>query len=311
VDRRLIAIVGPTGAGKSALALELAGTFKGEIVNCDSLQVYRGFDIGSAKTAAGARLGIPHHLLDILSPAEEFSAGEYARAAKAALEEISGQGHLALLVGGSGFYLRAVLEGLPELPMRDDAIRARLARRERKRPGSLHKLLERLEPNAAGRIHANDVRKLIRALEIRILTQRTVPAVESGQPLQGYRILKIGLDPDRAALYARLDERVRAMFAGGLVEEVRKLLSEGARGSEKPFESLGYKQALRYLRGEETREGAIASTQMETRQYAKRQWTWFRRDKEIHWLRGFGDDSEIRRQALDLTQKFYKNSGAP
>jgi tRNA dimethylallyltransferase len=311
VERRLIAIVGPTGAGKSVLALDLAETFNGEIVNCDSLQLYRGFDIGSAKTLPSERRGIPHHLFDRLNPAQEFSAGEYARAARAALQEISVKGHLPLVVGGSGFYLRALLEGLPELPMRDDTLRARLEQRERKRPGSLHKLLARLEPNAARRIHAKDLQKLIRALEIRILTRRAVPPSDFARPLQGYRTLKIGLDPDRAALYARLDERVQAMFAGGLVEEVRGLLSEGASGHEKPFESLGYKQALRYIRAEETLEEAMASTQLETRQYAKRQWTWFRRDKQIHWLRGFGDDSAVRQQARDMTQEFYKYSDAP
>jgi len=311
VDRRLIAIVGPTGAGKSALALDLAETFQGEIVNCDSLQLYRGFDIGSAKTPPPERRGIPHHLLDVLNPAQEFSAGEYARTARAALEEISARGRLPLLVGGSGFYLRALLEGLPELPMRDDALRAKLVQRERKRPGSLHKLLTRLEPNAARRIHANDTQKLIRALEVRILTRRSLPGAESAQPLRGYTVLKIGLNPDRASLYARLDERVQAMFTGGLVEEVRGLLSRGASGREKPFEALGYKQALRYIRGERTLVEAIAFTQLETRQYAKRQWTWFRRDKEIRWLHGLGDDTAICEQAREITRKNLQNSSTP
>jgi tRNA dimethylallyltransferase len=311
VDCRLIAIVGPTGAGKSALALDLAETFQGEIVNCDSLQLYRGFDIGSAKTPPAERRGIPHHLLDVLNPAQEFSAGEYARSARTALEKISARGRLPLLVGGSGFYLRALLEGLPELPMRDDALRAKLVQRERKRPGSLHKLLTRLEPNAARRIHANDTQKLIRALEVRILTRSSLPGAESALPLQDYTVLKVGLDPDRASLYARLDERVHAMFTSGLVEEVRGLLSRGASGREKPFEALGYKQALRYIRGEGTLEEAITVTQLETRQYAKRQWTWFRRDKEIHWLRGFGDDTAICEQAREITRKNLQNSSAP
>jgi tRNA dimethylallyltransferase len=175
----------------------------------------------------------------------------------------------------------------------------------------LHQLLRRLEPGAARRIHANDTQKLIRALEVRILTRRSLPGARSAQPLQGYSVLKIGLNPDRASLYARLDERVEAMFTSGLVDEVRGLLSRGASGREKPFESLGYKQALRYIRGLESFEQAIASTELETRQYAKRQWTWFRRDKEIRWLPGFGDDPPVRRQAREMTQKFYKNYFAP
>jgi tRNA dimethylallyltransferase len=308
LDRRLIAVVGPTGAGKSALALDIAETFQGEIVNCDSLQLYRGFDIGSAKVPLSERRGIPHHLLDILSPPQEFSAGEYLRSARDTVAEISTRGRLPVIAGGSGFYLRALLEGLPPMPMRDLALRARLALRERRRPGSLHRLLARLEPNAARRVHSNDVQKLTRALEVRILTRESIPSSHSAEPLPEFRALKIGLDPDRASLYSRLDERVQRMFEVGLVDEVMRLLAEGATGAEKPFESLGYKQALRFVRGETTLEQALASTQLETRQYAKRQWTWFRRDPQVHWLRGFGDDASVRAQAFEIVQRFYKNS---
>jgi tRNA dimethylallyltransferase len=308
LDRRLIAVVGPTGAGKSALALDIAETFQGEIVNCDSLQLYRGFDIGAAKTPWSERRGIPHHLLDILSPAQTFSAGEYLRSARAAVAEISTRGRLPVVAGGSGFYLRALLEGLPPMPMRDAALRARLALRERRRPGSLHRLLARLEPNAARRVHSNDVQKLTRALEVRILTRKSIPSSGFAESLQKFRTLKIGLDPDRASLYSRLDERVQRMFEAGLVEEVTRLLAEGATGAEKPFESLGYKQALRLVRSETALEQAIASTQLETRRYAKRQWTWFRRDSQVHWLRGFGDDVYVRAQAFEIVQRFYKNS---
>jgi tRNA dimethylallyltransferase len=298
VDLPLIVIVGPTGAGKSALALELAGACHGEIVNCDSLQLYRGFDIGTAKTPASQRRGIPHHLFDVLDPDQGYSAGEYARLARKAVAAISARGHLPFVVGGTGFYLRALLDGLPALPSRSETVRARLTARERRRPGSLHRLLSRLEPQAAARIHPRDVQKLIRALEIRLLTRGRLPPPESAEPLRGYRVLKLGLDPDRAQLFARLDERVRTMFDLGLVEEVRALLARGATGREKPFESLGYKQALQYLRGHLTREQAIVSTQTETRQYAKRQWTWFRRDRQVHWLAGFGDCAEVIESAL-------------
>ncbi len=201
-----------------------------------------------------------------------------------------GAGRLPIVVGGTGFYLRALLEGLPVLPGRDERLRERLLDRERLRPGSLHRLLTRLEPGAAARIHANDVQKTMRALEVRLLTQQALPPPAEAHALEGYAVIKLGLDPDRAALQQRLEARTRAMFEHGLLEEVQGLLAAGATGNEKPFEALGYKQALLHLRGALTLEQAIESTIVETRQYAKRQRTWFRRDPEIRWLRGFGDD---------------------
>lgn len=293
----LAVVVGPTGSGKSALALCLAKQFGGEIVNCDSLQLYRGFDIGTAKTLPGERRGIPHHLFDVLTPQESYSAGEYAREARNVIAEIAGRGRLPIVVGGTGFYLRALLEGLPVLPGRDERLRESLQKRERLRPGSLHRFLTRLEPGAAARIHANDVQKTMRALEVRLLTQQALPPPAEAQALEGYAVIKLGLDPDRAALQQRLETRTRAMFAHGLLEEVRGLLAEEATGNEKPFEALGYKQALLHLGGVLTLEQAIESTIIETRQYAKRQRTWFRRDPEIRWFTGFGDDAEILAQA--------------
>jgi tRNA dimethylallyltransferase len=293
----LATIVGPTGSGKSALALCLAQQFGGEIVNCDSLQLYRGFDIGTAKTPPGQRRGIPHHLFDVLTAQESYSAGEYAREARKVVAEIAGRGRLPIVVGGTGFYLRALLEGLPVLPGRDERLRERLLQREQLRPGSLHRLLTRLEPGAAGRIHANDVQKTMRALEVRLLTQQALPPPAEAPALEGYAVIKLGLDPDRAALQQRLEARTRAMFQHGLLEEVRSLLAAGATGNEKPFEALGYKQALLHLRGGLTLEQAVESTIVETRQYAKRQRTWFHRDPEIHRLAGFGDAPEIIAQA--------------
>ena len=293
----LATVVGPTGSGKSALALCLAQRFRGEIVNCDSLQLYRGFDIGTAKTPPGDRRGIPHHLFDVLTPQESYSAGEYAREARKVIAEIAGRGQLPIVVGGTGFYLRALLEGLPVLPGRDERLRERLVDRERLRPGSLHRLLTRLEPGAAARIHANDVQKTTRALEVRLLTQQALPPPAEAPALEGYAVIKLGLDPDRATLQERLEARTRAMFQTGLIEEVQGLLAAGATGNEKPFEALGYKQALLHLRGALTLEQAVESTIVETRQYAKRQRTWFRRDPEIRWLQGFGDDAEILAQA--------------
>ena len=300
MDRLLIVVVGPTGAGKSSLAIRLAEIFSGELVNCDSLQFYRGFDIGTAKTPPAARRGIPHHLFDVLGPKTGYSAGDYARQAREVIAGISDRGHVPIVVGGTGFYLRALLHGLPGLPGRDETLRADLARREQIRPGALHRLLRRMEPAAAARIHSNDIQKLTRALEVRILTRAAMPTPESGEPLRGYRVVQIGLDPDRAELYQRLEARVVTMFCSGLLEEVRALLDGGLTGKEKPFESLGYKQALQHLRGELTLDQAIESTQIETRQYAKRQWTWFRRDKSVQWLPCFGEDPKAAEKSKDL-----------
>jgi tRNA dimethylallyltransferase len=308
VDHLLIVIVGPTGSGKSTLALDIAETFRGEIVNCDSMQVYRGFDVGTAKTPLQERRGIPHHLFDIVGPSRKYSAGEYSTAAREVLDEISTRGKLPVVVGGTGFYLRALVEGLPKLPKRDAQLREKLMSREQRRPGSLHRLLTRLDPTSARRIHSNDIQKTIRAVEVRMLTRSQMPGSASAEPLRDYRVLKLGLDPDRALLHERINTRVTSMFFSGLLEEVRELLSGGATGDEKPFESLGYKQALEHIRGQATLAQAIASTQLETRQYAKRQWTWFRRDPQVLWLKGFGDDPSVREESLHALQSFYKNS---
>ena len=296
----MVIVAGPTGSGKSHLALHLAGQFSGEIVNGDSLQVYRGFDIGTAKTPLAERGNIPHHLFDVLPVQEGYSAGEYAAAARAIVADIAARGRLPIVTGGTGFYLRALLDGLPALPERDENLRERLMARQHARPGSLHRILRRLDPAAAGRIHVQDVQKTLRALEIRLLTRKPLPARSQAGKLEGYTVLKLGLDPDRTELRARIEERTRAMFEKGLIEEVQGLLAAGATGEEKPFESLGYKQTLRYLRGEISREDAISSTTIETRQYAKRQLTWFRRDPEMHWLQGLGDDEKVIAEAAGL-----------
>jgi tRNA dimethylallyltransferase len=300
----LVSIVGPTGSGKSQLALRVAENFAGEVVNCDSLQLYRGLDVGTAKIPPAERRGIPHHMLDVLSPREGYSAGEYARYGRRILREISSRSHLPVIAGGTGFYLNALLNGLPELPERDAALRGQLTEREARRPGTLHRLLHRLEPAAAARVHARDVQKTMRALEVRLLTRESLPPPESAEPLRGYRTLKIGLNPPRAALHELLDARVREMFRTGLIGEVEKLLASGCTGDEKPFESLGYKQTIQYLRGDIGLDQAIASTQLETRQYAKRQWTWFRRDAEIVWLAGFGGSPEVIEECLRLVREF-------
>lgn len=304
--RALIAVVGPTGSGKSALAIALCQRLGGEVVNCDSVQLYRYFDIGAAKLPPHERGGVVHHLLDALEPDEVFTAGEYARRARLLLEDICARGRLPVVVGGTGFYLRALLDGLFTGPQRDDAVRARLAAREQRRPGSLHRLLRRMDPASARSIHARDLPKLIRALEVRLVSGKPLSAwfADGRDALTGFRRLKLGLAPPREELYERLNRRVEQMFAGGLREEVEAILARGVPESAKPFESLGYRQALQVRRGELTVRQAIFYTQRDTRHYAKRQWTWFRRDPEVRWLRGFGDDPEVLRQALQEAAVF-------
>src|ERR1039457_913038 len=298
----LVAVAGPTGSGKSNLALAIAHRFDGEIVNCDSLQVYRHFNIGTAKLPPSQWCGIPHHLIDILNPDQLFTAGEYARLARETIQAISQRGRLPILAGGTGFYLRALLDGLFEGPSRDQLLRDRLSRREARRAGALHRLLTRFDRATARKIHPHDVPKVTRALEVCLLTGRPVSELfrEGRDALSGYRTLKLGLLPDRDALYTRVDERCAAMFANGLVEEVRHILDLGYPPESKPFESVGYKQALQFVRGESNLRDAIFYAQRNTRQYAKRQLTWFRREAGMVWLKGFADTPGIREQALEF-----------
>ena len=301
-------ILGPTGSGKSELSLFIAVAIGGEIVSFDSVQIYRGFDIGAAKLSLDERRGVPHHLIDMAEPTELFSAGDYARAAEAAVREISARGRIAVLVGGTGFYLRGLLEGLSPGPVRDGTLRARLLEREQERPGSMHRILARLDPVSGGRIHPNDKNKTLRALEIRLLEGAPLASMfQRGRAaLTGYAPVKIGLDPPRELLYERLNERARKMFEqGSLPQEVRRLLSRGVPPDAKPFESLGYKQALQMLQGRIGAAQALESTQLETRRYAKRQLTWFRKEYGVHWMAGFGDDPQVQIQALAI----LRNSG--
>jgi len=305
----VIAIAGPTGAGKSELALRVAEEFGGEVVNCDSLQIYRYFDIGTAKLTPDEMRGVPHHLIDILDPDQVFTAGEYARLGRAAMAAISSRGKLPVVAGGTGFYLRALFEGLFRGPARDEALRGRLAARERRRSGSLHRLLRRFDPAAAARIHPNDVPKVMRAVEVCLIASRPVTEMlsEGRDQLEGFRTLKMGLAPDRDELYRRLDERCRRMFESGLVEEVRGILDRGFPMEAKPFESHGYRQAVQMLRGELNAKEALFYAQRNTRNYAKRQMTWFRKEPEMEWLKGFGDESHIQERALARVREFLTN----
>jgi len=311
----LLAIVGPTAAGKSALALALAERWNGEIVNYDSVQLYRGFDIGAGKVPPSERRGVPHHLLDVAEPDQVFTAGDYRREALRALESIRERRRLPVLAGGTGLYLRALLLGLFEGPRRSESLRARLkamAERHRRRidrscRGSeggqnggefLHRLLRRLDPAAAARIHARDQQKILRAIEVCLLARQPMYGMlERGRTgLHGFNVIKIGLSPDRARLRERIDRRVERMFAAGLLDEARRAIELPDGPRLKPLEALGYRQACAVLRGEITREDAVRETQAATRQYAKRQITWFRRETGVTWFAGFGDDPDIQRQ---------------
>jgi tRNA dimethylallyltransferase len=298
-------VLGPTGSGKSELAIQIALALGGEIVNCDSLQIYRRFDIGTAKVPEAARRGVPHHLIDLIDPGQLFTAGDYARQARAVLPDIVARGRVPIVVGGTGFYLRALLDGLSHGPIRNPALRQRLERREQKRPLSLYRILSRLDPTAASRIHANDTKKIIRALEVRLLEGRPITELfaQGRDPLTGFHPIKLGLNPPRALLNQRLDARTVCMFESGLIEEVRTLLASGVSRDAKPFESLGYKQAFQVLEGRLTLEQAIQSTQLETRRYAKRQATWFRKEPHVEWLDGFGDHREVQAQALAMVKE--------
>ena len=300
----LVVILGPTGSGKTSLSIALGTQFDGEIVSCDSVAVYRGLEIGSAKPLAEQRALVPHHLLDVVAPDAFYTAGDYAREARTAIADITGRGKLPIVTGGTGLYLRALLHALFAGPQRSAALRERLLRRaETRGPAGLHRILRRLDPASAARIHANDVAKVIRAIEVTVAGSRPMSEAwkEGQEALSGYRILRIGLDPERAALYERINARAQAMFAEGLLEETRDLIAR--YGRQPALASLGYRQAALYLEGELTLEQAIAGASQGHRNYAKRQLTWFRREPEVCWLHGFGGEVDVRAEAERLVAR--------
>jgi tRNA dimethylallyltransferase len=285
--------------------MALAERFKGEIVSCDSVAVYRGMELGTAKPSAAERARVPHHLIDVADPDEPFTAGDYSRASRVALKEISARGCLPIVTGGTGLYLRALTEGLFNGPERQEALRERL-RQSKARHGAswLHRLLARLDAPSAGRIHANDTAKLIRAIEVCVAGRRPLSQVLARHPLTGFRLLRVGLNPARKELYERLNERCAAMFAAGLVEETRVLLKRF--GHVKALDSLGYRQSLAVQAGTLSVEAAIKEAQQGHRNYAKRQMTWFRREPDVRWIEGFGDKPETLRAAAALVGKAFE-----
>jgi tRNA dimethylallyltransferase len=309
----LVVLLGPTASGKTALSLQLAEQLGGEIVNCDSVAVYREFEIGTAKPSPQDRARIPHHLIDVANPTEQVTAGDYARLARQAIHEISLRGRLPIIVGGSGLYLRALLEGLFAGPPRSEELRTRLRERVVERGAEhLHKILLRLDSAAAKAIHANDVPKVIRAIEVSLNAHTPMTQLwkEGREPLRGFRILRVGLNPNRDALYRRINARAREMFSTGLVKET-KMLAERYGETARPLTSLGYKQALQYLRGELSLEDAITAAQQGHRNYAKRQMTWFRREPDVHWIENFGDDPTAQKEILEwISTQSSVNSNA-
>jgi tRNA dimethylallyltransferase len=295
----LTVVLGPTASGKTALSLALAERFHGEIVNCDSVAMYRECDLGTAKPTASERARAPHHLVDWVAPTSHITAGDYARQARQVLDEIKTRGGLPILVGGTGLYLRALLEGLFPGPQRSEELRERLRERADARGSNyLHRILYRLDRAAAEKIHANDVPKLIRAIEVCLASREKMTELwqRGREPLRSFRILRLGLDPDRQALYDRINRRAQEMFEAGLVQETRRLVEKYGETAG-PLSSLGYKQAVQFIRGDLTREQALQAAQQAHRNYAKRQMTWFRREPEVHWLRGFGDEGQIQETA--------------
>ena len=309
VDPLLIILAGPTASGKTSLSLHLAERLNGEIISCDSVAVYRDMEIGTAKPDKADRERIAHHLIDVVDPTEHYTAGDYSRTGRAALGEIVERGRTPIVTGGTGLYLRALIDGLFVGPQRSESLRERLKLSDKKHGrGWLYKILMRLDPKSAERIHPNDKPKLIRALEVCIAARQPMShAWEQGrEALKGFRILRIGLEPDRDYLYQRINKRAAAMFQNGLVEETRMLLEK--YGDQQPFDSLGYKQARALLRGDYRELDAISLAQQGHRNYAKRQLTWFRRETETYWLHGFGDEARIQNKAIDLIDERLSES---
>jgi tRNA dimethylallyltransferase len=313
----LVVVLGSTASGKTALSLAIARRFHGEIVNCDSVAMYREFEIGTARPTAAERAEVPHHLVDCVDPLADVSAGEYARLGRQVLGEIKKRGRLPIVSGGTGLYLRALIEGLFPGPQRSEKLRDRLrGRAEKYGAEHLHRILRRLDASAARRIHPHDVPKVIRAIEVclasrppfRRTSRRTITELwqQGREPLRGFRILRLGLNPEREALYARINQRAANMFDQGrpdrgLIAETERLLQKYG-DQARPLASLGYKQAVQFLRRELDRKSALTAAQQAHRNYAKRQITWFRREPDVHWLAGFGDDPAIQAEGIAMTE---------
>ncbi len=301
-SRPVIAIVGPTASGKSELGIEVALRFGGEIINCDSVQVYRGIEIATAKVPLSERRGIPHHLIDFVPPEINYTAGEWAREAVEKIEEIEARGHMAMLVGGTGFYLRALRHPFFLSPKTDEGLRRRLTEiRERRGAEYLHKMLRRLDPQSALKLFERDWPRVQRALEVRLQTgeRMSEQMPERAKPPEcAARIHVFVLRPPRAELYKRINERTEAHFAAGLLDEVCILLNKGVPADSNALGAHGYRRVVEYLDWKRDLQSAIEQTKLDVRHYSKRQLTWFRREPEVEWVEGFGQERSVQEHVL-------------
>jgi tRNA dimethylallyltransferase len=307
----LVVILGPTASGKSTLGVWLAERIGGEVVACDSTQLYKGFDIGTAKPSPAERRGVPHHLIDVLEPNEPATAGGYREFAIAVLDDLRRRNRVPILTVGTGLYLRALLDGLADVPQRSEQLRDRLrASRDCHPAGYLHRLLRRLDPDSANKIAAGDEQKLIRAIEVCLLTKRPLTEVyrDGRAPLEGWRPIKIGLQPPRTELYEKIQARTESMMARGWLDEVRSLMNTGFGDEAKPFDFIGYRELRAVARGQMQLADAKAAIQQSTRRYAKRQITWFRREAGVRWLEGLGDSSALQAEALEFVTRSLTDS---
>lgn len=306
----LVVICGPTASGKTALALDLAQRYDAEIVSADSRQVYRGMDIGTAKASAEERARVPHHLLDVVDPDQDFTVADFTRLAREAIAGIHGRGRLPLVVGGTGLYLQALAGGLLAAPGEDEELRRKwLAREDAEGEGTLHRLLLEVDPPLAERLHPRDRLRIVRALEVFSLTGRRLSSLQEEHAFAEtpYRLFRIGLAPARDVLYGVIDRRVEAMMAAGLLDEVRGLLSRGYDPGLKSMQTIGYRECLRHLQGELSLAEAVALIQRDTRRYAKRQFTWFNRDETINWVDSLRESVRIQTLIDDFMR--HKRSG--
>jgi tRNA dimethylallyltransferase len=303
-----LAILGATGSGKTQLAISLAQQFHGEVISCDALQVYRGMDIGTAKPGNEEQRGIRHHLLDIRNPDEDFSAGEYQRRARQALDEIRNRKHLPVVVGGTGFYFRALTRGLFDGPGRSEELRARMSAIIARGGGPrVYRALQRVDPKAAARISPADSSRTIRAYEVYLATGKPISwwQDQESPSLSDFRWLRLGPNWPRPALYERINRRVDKMFQAGLVAEVEKLLEHYSRTAH-AFKAIGYRQVVEYLEGKRSLDDAVEDIKRESRRYAKRQTTWFRSDAEIRWLAADRDFEVVLDEAAEMTRSFLE-----
>ncbi len=310
-QKPIIAVAGPTASGKSELGIALAQRFNGEIINCDSVQVYREIEIATAKIPFADRRGVPHHLIDFVPPEINYTAGDWARDAAQKIEEIEARGALAVLVGGTGFYLRALRQPLFLSPPTDERLRQRITRiREQRGALYLYKILRRVDQKAAATLNARDWPRVQRALEVRLQTGQTISEQRAAHAIEAHssaaRIRIIALSPPRAGLYRRINERTEKHFAAGLVEEVRRLLQHGVPARSSALGAHGYRRVVEHLCGARDLASAIEQTKLDVRHYAKRQLTWFRREPGVEWFEGFGEDAQLQQRVVARIEELMK-----